>query len=86
VHFSNNQLYERVINITHEYLGSMSKRCIDGQITHHLHKPPEEIDENDLKLLISWIEALTALLTGDRRMGGEIRRRLESLTQTQRIA
>jgi hypothetical protein len=84
VHFSNNQLYDRVIGITQEYLGPVSKRCIDRQITNHLHKQPEEIDENDLKLLVSWVEALTALLTGDKQVSKELTRRLELLTHKQR--
>lgn len=86
MYFSNNELYEGVINTTYEYLGSVSKWCIDGQIIHHLHKRPEEIDENDLELLISWIEALTALLTGDKKVSEELKERLESLTQAQRTA
>lgn len=84
MHFTNSSLYERVIGVTQEYLGPVSKCCIDRQIIHHLDKRPDEIDENDLKLLVSWVEALTALLTGDKQVSRELTVRLESLAQKQR--
>lgn len=86
MYFADNELYNRVISVTREYLGPVSKRCIDRQITHHLGKRPEEIDENDLKLLVSWIEAVAALLTGDKRSSGELKERLELLVQTHKTA
>lgn len=86
MYFANNELYNRVIRITYDYLGPLSKRCIDRQIAHHLGKHPEEIDENDLESLISWIEVLATLLTGDRRASRELARRLELLARVHTAA
>lgn len=58
-------VYERVVHITHIYLGPAADRFIDRQIQNHLHKQPEELALDDLKVLTDWIRVAVAMLTDD---------------------
>lgn len=58
-------LYERVVDITHEYLGPAADRFVTRQIRSHLHKNPEELKKRDLRSLIDWIGLAMSLLSDD---------------------
>ena len=60
-----NKLYERVVRITHVYLGPATERFITRQIQNHLQIEPEDLSEADLLKLIDWIRAAVSLLTED---------------------
>lgn len=62
---SNALLYDRVVSVTHVYLGPAAERFIERQVENHLHKPPEELSRKDLAGLIDWIRAAVSLLTED---------------------
>jgi hypothetical protein len=63
---SNRQLlYDRVVRVTHVYLGPAADRFIDRQIQNHLSKRPEELSEEDLNMLIDWIRVAVSFLTDD---------------------
>ncbi len=60
-----NKLYEKVVRITHVYLGPAAERFIARQIQNHLHIEPEKLTEKDLLKLMDWIRAAVSLLTED---------------------
>lgn len=58
-------MYDKVVQITHVYLGPAADRFIARQVENHLHKPPSELSRADLFSLIDWIQVIVALLTED---------------------
>ena len=58
-------VYQRVVRITHIYLGPAADRFIDRQVQSHLHKEPEKLSAADLALLTDWIRVAVSLLTDD---------------------
>ncbi|MDL2342147.1 MAG: hypothetical protein QFB87_03665 [Patescibacteria group bacterium] len=73
-------LYERVVRITHVYLGPAADRFIARQVQSHLHKEPEELSKDDLEKLIDWIRVAVSLLTEDCDIIEEYTAQLEKLT------
>lgn len=69
-------LYERVVDITEEYLGPVSRRFINKQIQNHLNKEPEELTRADLKSLVKWVRVTSAYLTDDTKLINEFCDRL----------
>ncbi|HWT55451.1 MAG TPA: hypothetical protein VN031_00275 [Candidatus Microsaccharimonas sp.] len=61
----NTSVYERVVEVTHIYLGPAADRFIDRQVQSHVHKDPSKLTLQDLELLIDWIQVAVALLTDD---------------------
>jgi hypothetical protein len=58
-------LYDRVVRVTHVYLGPAADRFIARQVQNHLHKEPENLSAKDLSQLIDWIRVTVSLLTED---------------------
>ena len=58
-------LYDKIVRVTHVYLGPAADRFIDRQIQNHLHKEPGDISVEDLGMLIDWIRAAVSFLTED---------------------
>ena len=77
---SNQSVYERVVHITHIYLGPAADRFIDRQIQNHLHKAPEALVLSDIAVLTDWIRIAVAMLTDDAEIVEEY------IMQLQRIA
>jgi hypothetical protein len=80
---ANTTLYERVVRVTHIYLGPAADRFIDRQVQNHLKKSPEKISESDLLRLIDWIRVAVSLLTDDKDIVEEYVQQLRTLTETQ---
>lgn len=76
-------LYDKIVRITHVYLGPAADRFIDRQIHNHLHKAPQDISISDLDKLIDWIRAAVSFLTEDSEIVEEYTNELEKLTQAQ---
>ena len=74
-------LYDRVVRVTHVYLGPAADRFIDRQIQNHLHKNPDELSMSDLGMLIDWIRAAVSFLTEDSEIIEEYIDQLTKLTQ-----
>lgn len=72
-------VYTKLVAITEDYLGSSAQKLVDLQITNHLHKKPEKVNQNDLYCLNDWLIAVLALLTDDRKKLSEYSRRLSRL-------
>lgn len=58
-------LYDRVVRVTHVYLGPAADRFIARQVQNHLHKQPSELSPRDLNKLIDWIRVTVSLITED---------------------
>ena len=61
-------LYDRVVRVTYDYLGPAADRFVTRQIRNHLHKEPEQLKRNDLKSLIDWIKIAMSLLSNDEQL------------------
>lgn len=72
-------LYDKVVRITHVYLGPAAERFIARQVENHLRKPPESITQSDLAGLIDWIKAAVSLLTEDNEIVEEYVAELQKL-------
>ncbi len=72
-------LYDRVVRITHLYLGPAADRFIARQVQNHLHKEPQDLSKADLRKLIDWIRVAVSLLTEDSDLIGEYTLQLERL-------
>ena len=70
-------LYQRVVRVTHIYLGPAADRFIDRQVQNHLNKDPERLSAKDLEQLIDWIRVAVSLLTDDKEI---IEEYIEQLT------
>jgi hypothetical protein len=77
-------IYERVVRVTHVYLGPAADRFIVRQVQNHLHKPPEELSNDDLRHLIDWIRVAVSLLTEDSDIVEEYIGQLERIASTGR--
>jgi hypothetical protein len=73
-------LYDRVVQITHIYLGPAADRFIDRQVQNHIKKDPTKLNAADLELLVDWIRVAVSLLTDDSEIVEEY------ITQLQRLA
>jgi hypothetical protein len=61
-----NELFEKVVAITEDYLGPAAPRFVTRQISFHLGKTPEELIDTDIPKLAEWTKATLALLTDDK--------------------
>ncbi len=80
---SDSLLYDKLLRITHVYLGPAADRFIDRQVENHLHKPPEKLSRDDLLKLIDWIQVAVSLLTEDSDVVEEYAERLRQLAASQ---
>lgn len=78
---ANTDLYDKVVRVTHVYLGPTADRFIARQVRHHLHKAPEELSRSDLLKLIDWIKVAVSLLTEDSEVIEEYTDQLRKLAQ-----
>ena len=76
----NTLLYDKVVRVTHVYLGPAADRFIARQVENHLHKQPEELSREDLMKLIDWIRVAVSLLTDDSEIVEEYALQLQRLT------
>jgi hypothetical protein len=73
-------LYDKVVQITHVYLGPAADRFIIRQVRNHLHKEPEALSPKDLSKLIDWIRVAVSFLTDDSELVEEYTDELMRLT------
>ena len=73
-------LYDRVVQVTHVYLGPAADRFVVRQVRNHLHKEPEALSREDLSHLIDWIRVAVSFLTDDSELVEEYTSELERLT------
>ncbi len=75
-------LYDKVVRVTHVYLGPAADRFIARQVQNHLHKNPEDLSPGDLDKLIDWIRVTVSLLTEDNEIVEEYIHQLILLTDS----
>lgn len=73
-------LYDKVVRVTHVYLGPAADRFIERQVQNHLHKAPSELSATDLAQLVDWIRVTVSLLTEDNEVIEEYIHQLINLT------
>lgn len=73
--------YERIIEITSDYLGPAAKRFVDRQI-YNLHKSPDSLNTNDISMLALRIRSGLVVLTKDTHMVEEAFKRINSVGVT----
>jgi hypothetical protein len=78
---ANATLYDRVVQITHIYLGPAADRFIDRQVQNHVHKEPRKLSVTDLEALIDWIRVAVSLLTDDSEIVEEYIAQLQRLVE-----
>ena len=61
-------LFERVVEISNDYLGPAAERFIARQIETHLKKSPAKLNKSDLKPLAEWLKLSFAVLTNDKKL------------------
>lgn len=82
---SNIKLYDKVVQVTHVYLGPAADRFISRQVRNHLHKPPESLSGDDLLDLLVWIRIAVSLLTEDSEIIEEYTSQLERLARPAQV-
>lgn len=78
-----NELFEKVVAITEEYLGPAAPRFVVRQITFHLGKAPAELVPEDIPKLVEWARATLALLTDDTKIVHDYADKVGALGQHQ---
>ena len=73
-------IYNRVVRITHIYLGPAADRFIDRQVQNHLSKEPQDLTAADLSQLIDWIQVAVSLLSDDKEIIEEYISQLKKLS------
>jgi hypothetical protein len=76
-------LYEKILDITEDYLGPAAPRFISRLVASHLGKPATKITQSDLPELVVWIKLAATVVTEDEKEVGEYMHRLEALTDRQ---
>jgi hypothetical protein len=76
---SETPLYDRVVRVTHVYLGPAADRFIARQVQNHLHKAPESLSEKDLLRLVDWVRVAVSLITEDKEIVEEYVSKLRQL-------
>ena len=74
-------LYDRVVRVTHVYLGPAADRFIARQVQNHIGKKPEDLTKQDLDKLIDWIRLAVSLLTDDSEIIEEYTSQLRGLSK-----
>lgn len=74
-------LYDRVVELTVQYLGPAAERFVVRQIQLHVGKEPSDLTEEDLEQLIDWIVSAISLLTDDTALIDEFSGRLSTLAK-----
>ncbi len=65
---TNDTLYSRVVDVTHEYFGPAADRFVTRQIQSHLNKKPQQLRKQDLAGLIDWMSLAMAVVIEDEKL------------------
>lgn len=78
-------VYQRVLEISEDYLGPAAPRFLDRLATNHLGKPANKLTRSDLPELVVWIKLAVTVITEDEALVSGYIGRLEELADTQQI-
>jgi hypothetical protein len=62
---SKTSLFDDVVAVTYDYLGPAADRFVVRQIRNHLEKDPSQLEREDLRQLIEWIQLAMRLISDD---------------------
>jgi len=62
---ANTSLFDDLVAVTYDYLGPAADRFVVRQIRNLLHKDPAQLEKEDLRQLIDWIQIAMRLVTDD---------------------
>ncbi len=71
--------YDKILDITKDYLGPAAERFVARQIRSHLNKDPEQLQKGDIPALAIRIRSGLMVLTRDENVVEEAYQRLSSL-------
>ncbi len=71
--------YQRIIDITKDYLGPAAPRFVDRQINTHLKKTPDKLVDSDISSLAIRIRSGLIVLTKDAKIVEEAFQRITAL-------
>jgi hypothetical protein len=74
-----NDLFDKVVEITEEYLGPAAPRFVGRHISSHLDKAPHELAHEDIPELVEWTRATFALLTSDKKIVRDYAQKISAL-------
>lgn len=78
-------IYQRVLEISEDYLGPAAPRFLERLATNHLGKPATRLTHTDLPELVVWIKLAVTVITEDQTLINGYMGRLEELADTQRV-
>ncbi len=81
----NSDFYEKIVNITTDYLGPAASRFVNRQISSHLRKSPEHLVRADIPMLAVRIRSGLVVLTVDPQTVEEAFQRITSVADTNHI-
>jgi len=76
-------LYEKVVEISQDFLGPAGERFIRRQIATHLDIEPENLRKRDIEPLVDWVRLTFALLTDNSTHVDAFAQRLTALSRQQ---
>jgi hypothetical protein len=71
--------YDKILEITSDYLGPASNRFLDRQIESHLKKLPQDLKQTDIQALAIRIRSGLLVLTQDEMVVDEAFKRIASV-------
>lgn len=74
-------LFDDLVTITYDYLGPAADRFVVRQIRNLLNKDPAQLEQEDLRQLIDWIQIAMRLVTDDAQIVDRYVADLESMAQ-----
>jgi hypothetical protein len=74
-------LFDKIVDITEEYLGPAAPRFVARQVSFHLDKSPSELSTEDIPKLVEWTKVTLALLTEDKALVQEYARKVSDLAE-----
>lgn len=75
-------LYDKVVNISEEFLGPAGERFIRRQIETHLEIVPENIQVKHLSKLVDWTRLTFTMVTSDSRVVNDFASKLSDLVNS----
>ena len=76
---SDDLYYDKILEITTDYLGPAAERFVSRQINSHFNKNPEELQTGDIPMLAIRIRSGLLVLTNDKEIVDEAFHRITAI-------
>lgn len=74
-------VYDKVVDITRDYLGPAGARFVDRMVRNHLQKEPQKLNMSDIAKLTEWSRLALGMLTKDTKLMNEYSKRLLQIAE-----